>query len=157
MRAVRRLRTRIAPAPLLHRAKRLDVVTVWAQCRSVAAASCECPAPWGPVFARFFISYLTVFHRFYRFLKNGREAEPHTARRCPAAPSPRLSPGGRGSKRAVGDMPKKCPCKDQRSWFFREIFGGMGTLNLQRGHIACHFCRRLEYQVWCMICVPSNG
>ncbi len=44
------------------------------------------------------------------------------------------APGGRGSKRAVGDMPKKCPCEGQRRWFFRDIFPRMGTLKSQKGH-----------------------
>ena len=32
-----------------------------------------------------------------------------------------LRPEGEGAKRAVGDMPKKCPCEDLRRWFFRDI------------------------------------
>ena len=50
-----------------------------------------------------------------------------------AAPSPRPSPKGRGSQRAVGEVPIKCPCEGLRRWFFREVFVRMGTLNLREG------------------------
>jgi hypothetical protein len=42
---------------------------------------------------------------------------------------------GRGSQRAVSDMPIKCPCEGPRRWFFREILARMGILNLRRGHV----------------------
>ena len=42
------------------------------------------------------------------------------------------APGGRGSKRAVGDMPKKCPCEGQRRWFFRDILPRHGHTEIAK-------------------------
>src|SRR5436190_16352308 len=36
-------------------------------------------------------------------------------------------------QRAVGDMPKKCPCVGSRRWFLREFSVRMGTLKKSKG------------------------
>ncbi len=35
--------------------------------------------------------------------------------------------------KAVGDMPKKCPCEGSRRWFLREFSVRMGTLKKPKG------------------------
>ena len=63
--------------------------------------------------------------------------------------------GGRGSQRAVSDMPINCPCEGCRYCFFREFLVRMGMLNLHRGHVGENCSRAVDCSGQVVISAPS--